>query len=168
MKYSQYFIYLRELCFVVVVESPNCVQFFVTSWTAAHQASTSLTISQSLPKFMSIASVMPYSHLILWCPRSFPASGTFPMSQLFISNDQNTGASTSASILLMSFQSWFPLKLTGLISWLSKGLSEVFSSTTVQRHQFFDILPSLQSSSHSRTWSLGRPEPWLYGLLSAK
>ena len=75
--------------------------------------------------------------LFSFCPQSFPASGTFPMSQLFISNEQTTGVSTSASVLPTSIQGGFPLRLTGLISLLSKGLSGVFSSTTVQRHQFF-------------------------------
>ena len=95
--------------------------------------------------------------LFSFCPQSFPASGTFPMNQLFASGDQNTGASASASVLPKSIQGWFPLRLTGLISLLSKGLSRVFSSTTVRRHQFFDALPSLQSSSHNHTWPLGRP-----------
>ena len=82
--------------------------------------------------------------LFSFCPQSFPASGTFPVSQLFASDDQNTGA--SASVLPMSIQGWFSLKLTGLSSVLSKGLSRVFSSTTVQKHQFFGILPSLRSN----------------------
>ena len=71
------------------------------------------------------------------CLQSFPASGTFPVSQLFTWDDQTTAASASASILPKSIQSWFPLRLTGLISLLTKGLSEDFSSTTVQRHQSF-------------------------------
>ena len=91
------------------------------------------------------------------CSQSFPASGTFPKRWLFISDDQNTGASASASVLPMSIQGWFPFKLTGLISLLSKGLWGVFSSTTVRRHQFFGILPSLQSRSHNHMWPLGRP-----------
>ena len=70
------------------------------------------------------------------------------MSRLFISDDQNTGASASASVLQMSIQDRVPLRLTGLVSLLSKGLSGVFYSTTVQRHQFFDFLPSLWSSCH--------------------
>ena len=79
-------------------------------WTVAHQASLSLTISWSLPKFMSIASVMPSSHLILWlfsyCPQSFPASGTFPVSHLFASDDQNTGVSASAAVPQMGICSF--------------------------------------------------------------
>ena len=99
-----------------------------------------------------------------FCPQSFPISETFLMSWLFASNDQNTGVSASASVLQMSIWGWFPLRLTGLIL-LSKGLSGVFSSTAVWRHQFFGVQPSLQSSSHNRTWPLERPLPWLYGLL---
>ena len=77
------------------------------------------------------------------------------MSQLFASDGQNTGVSASASVLPVSIQGWFPWRLTGLIPLQSKELSGVFSSTTVQKHQFFDTLPSLQSSSHSHTWPLG-------------
>ena len=88
------------------------------------------------------SSVIPFSSRL----QSFPASGTFPVNWLFASDDQNTGASSPASVLPMSIQGSFPLRLTGLISLLSKGLSGVFSSTTVRRHQFFGILPSLQSS----------------------
>ena len=109
----------------------------------------SLTISRSLPKFMYIALVMPSaissSDALFFCPQFFPASGTFPMSQLLSLDDQNTGASVSASILPTSMKGWFPLRLTVLISLLSKGLSGVFSSTTVRRHQFFGTPPSLQS-----------------------
>ena len=91
-----------------------------------------------------------------FCPRSFPASGTFPVTHLFTSDDQNTGASALASVLPVNIQDWFPLGFPlGLISLLSKGLSGVFSSTIVWRHQFFDILPSLQSRSHNHTWPLG-------------
>ena len=79
--------------------------------------------------------------LFSFCPQFFPASGTFPTSTLFSSDGQNTGASASASVLLVTIQGWYPLRLTGLISLLSKGLSGFFSSTTVQRHQFFDVLP---------------------------
>ena len=80
------------------------------------------------------------------CPQSFSASGSFPVSQLFISSGQSVG--TSASVLLMNVQGWFPLGLTDLISLLSKGFSRVFSSTIVQKHQFFSAQPSLWSSSH--------------------
>ena len=79
-------------------------------------------------------------------PQSFLASGSFPVSQLFTSGGQSIRA--SASVLPMSIQGWFPLGLTGLISLLYKGLSRVFSSTTVQKHQFFSFQPSLWSNSH--------------------
>ena len=88
--------------------------------------------------------------------QSFPASGTLPVSHLFTSGNQNTGASVLALVLPMSIQGWFPLGLTGLISLLSKKLSGVFSSTTVQRHQFFGALPSLWSSSQNCMWPLLR------------
>ena len=93
--------------------------------------------------------------LFSFCPQSFPVPGTFPMSRLFESDDQNTGA--SASVLPVNIQGWSPLRLTGLISLLSKGLSGVFSSTTVRRHQFFGTQASLQSDSHNCTRPLGRP-----------
>ena len=100
------------------------------------------------------SSVTPFSS----CPQSFPASGSFPVSHFFPSGGQSTGAgasaSASASIPPMNIQGWFPLGLTGLISLLSKGLSRVFSSTTVWRHQFFDTQPSLWSNSHIHTWLL--------------
>ena len=90
------------------------------------------------------------------CLQSFPASGSFLVSQFF---GQNIGASASASVLPMNIQDWFPLGLTGLISLLSKGLSRVFSSTTVQKHQFFGAQPSLWSNSHIHTWLLKKNIP---------
>ena len=77
------------------------------------------------------SSVIPFSS----CLQSFPASGSFPMSQFFTSGDQRIGA--SASVLPMNIQDWFPLRWTGLISLQSKGVSRVFSNTTIQKHQFF-------------------------------
>jgi len=94
--------------------------------------------------------------LFSFCPQSFLSSGSFPMSWLFTSGGQNTEASDSASIFPMSIQGWFPIRLTGLISLQSKGLSGVFFNTTVRRNQFFDALPSLWSSSHNHIWPLGR------------
>ena len=97
------------------------------------------SVSWNLFKLMSIESVMPSNYLIVPFSRlqSFLASGSFQMSQLFASGGQTIGASASASILPMNIQDWFLLGLTGLISLLSKGLSRVFSNTTVQKHQFF-------------------------------
>ena len=95
------------------------------------------------------SSVIPFSsHL-----QSFPASGSFLMSQLLASGGQSIGASASASVLPMIIQDWFPLGLTSLISLQSKGLSRVFS-TTVQKHKFFVAQPSLCSNSHIHTWLL--------------
>ena len=91
--------------------------------------------------------------LYFFCPQSFPVSGTFPKSQLFSTDDQNTEVSPSASVL--PIQDWFPLRLTDLTSLLSRGLSVVFSSTAVWRHQFFGTPPSLQLSSHNCTRPLG-------------
>ena len=85
-------------------------------------------------------------------PQSFPASGSFPMSQLWASGGQSNGVSASASVLPMNIQNWFPLGFTGLISLLSKLFSRVFSSTTVQKCQFFGAQPSLWSNSHIHTW----------------
>ena len=102
------------------------------------------------------SSIGPFSS----CLQSFPASGSFPMSQLFTSGSQSIGA--SASILPMNIQDWFPLELTGWISLQSKGLSRVFSSTTVQKHQFFSTQPSLWSNSHIHMWLLEKPWLWLY------
>ena len=137
---------------VVVIQLPSYVQLFVAPRIAGRQASLPLTISPSLPKSMSIESVIPSSYLILChphllLPSIFPASGSFLMSQLFASGRQSIETSASASDLPKSIQGWFPLRLTGLISLLSKGLSRVFSSTTDQKHQFFGALPSLLSSS---------------------
>ena len=88
------------------------------------------------------SSVTPFSS----CPQSFPASGSFPKSPLFTSSSLSTGI--SASVLPVNIRGWFPLGLTGLISFLSKGLSRIFSNTTVQRHQFFSTQPSLWSTSY--------------------
>ena len=101
--------------------------------------------------------------LFSFCLQSFPESGSFSMSQLFASGVQSISVSASASVLPMNVQGWFPLGWTGWISLLSRGLSRVFSSTTVQKHQFFGALPSLLPSSHICTWLLGRPYTWLYG-----
>ena len=162
------------------VQSLSHVQLFVTPWSTASQASLSITSSGSLPKLMSIESVIPSNHLILSHPflllpsifpsikglfkwvsslhqvakvldfplqhQSFPASGSFPMSQFFVTGGQSIGASASASVLPMNIQDWLPLGLTDVISLLSKGLSRVFSNTTVQKHPFFGAQLSLIST----------------------
>ena len=120
-----------------------------------------ITNSRSLLKLMAVKLVMPFNYLILChpfssCLQSSPASGSFPVSQFFSSGSQNIGASASASVLSMNIQHWFPLRLTGLIFLLSKGLSRVFRST-VQKHQFFIAQPSSQSNSHIHTWPQEKP-----------
>ena len=91
------------------------------------------------------------------CPQSFPASGSFPVSWFFVSESQSIGASASASVLPMNIQGWSPLELTVLLSLQSKGLSRVFSRTTVWKHEFFGVQPSLWPNSHICTWLLGKP-----------
>ena len=98
--------------------------------------------------------------------QSFPASGSFQMSQLFTSGGQSIGVSAS-TVLTMNTQEWSPLGWTGWISLQSKGLSRVFSNT-VQKNQFVGILSSLWSNSHMCTWPLEKPYLWLYRLLLAK
>ena len=149
--YSNYWI-TRASLIAQLVKNPPAVQESenescsvmsnpATPWAAAHQAFLSFTVSQSFLKLMSIESMMQSNHLILCCPllflpSIFPSIRVFSRSQLFASGGQRIGASTSASVLLMNIQGWFLLGLTGLISLLSKGLSRVFSSTTVWKHQF--------------------------------
>ena len=121
---------------LAVVQSLSCVWFFVTPWTAARQSScpspspracsNSCPVSRWCHPTIS-SSVLPFSS----CPQSFPASGSFPKIWLFTSGGQNIG--TSASVLPMNIQGWFPLGLTGWISLQSKGLSRVFFKTTVQK-----------------------------------
>ena len=98
------------------------------------------------------SSVVPFS-----CPQSFPASGSFPMSQLFASGGQSIGVSASTSVLPMDTQDWSPLGWTGWISLQFKGPSRFLSNTTVQKHQFFGAQLSSQSNSHIHTWPLEKP-----------
>ena len=99
-----------------------------------------------------LSSVVPF-----FCPQSLPASESSPTSQLFVCGGQSTGVSASASVLPMNTQDCSPLGWTGWISLQSKGLSRVFSNTTVQKHQFFDAQPSLGSNPHIRAWLLEKP-----------
>ena len=99
------------------------------------------------------SSVIPFSS----CPQSLPASESFPMSQLFAWGDQSIGVSALAPVLPKNIQDWSPLEWTGWISLQSKGLTRVFSNTTVQKHQFFGAQLSLQSNSHIHTWPLEKP-----------
>ena len=110
------------------------------------------------------SSVIPCSS----CPQSLPASESFPVSQLLAWGGQSTGVSALASFLPKNTQDWSPWEWTGWISVQSKGLSRVFSNTSVQKHQFFSSQPSSQSNSHIHTWLLEKPLPWLDGPLLAK
>ena len=138
------------------------VRLFATPWITAHQVSPSITNSERLLRLTPSSqwchpaissSVVPFSS----CPQSFPASESFSMSQLFAWGGQSTGVSASASFLPKKSQGWSPLGWTGWIPLQSKGLSRVFSNTTVQKHQFFGAQPSSQSNSHIHTWPQEKP-----------
>ena len=130
----------------VVVQLLSRVWFFVRPWTAACQASCPSPSPGACSNSCAWTwwchptisfSVVPFSS----CLQSFPASGFFPMSRFFTSGGQSIGA--SASVIPMNIEDWFPVGLTGLICLQSKGLSIIFSNTTVQKHQFFNAQPSL-------------------------
>ena len=142
------------------IQFSSVTQSCLTPWTAACQASLSIINSWSLLKLMSIESVMPSNHLILCHPllQSFPASGSFKMSQFFTLGSQSIGVLASASVLPKNIQDWFSLGLTGWIYLgVSKGLSRVFLNTTVQKHQFFGAQHSLWSNSHIHARLLEKP-----------
>ena len=141
----------------LIVQSLNYVWLFATPWILANQASLFFTIFWNFFNSCPLSwwyhptissSIIPFSS----CLQSFPASVSFPISWLFTSGGESTGASASASVLPGNIKSWFPLRLAGLISLLSKGLS-VFSSTTLQKHQF-GSQPFLWSNYHICTWLL--------------
>ena len=157
MKDIEYFF----ICFSSV-QLLSCVWLFATPWIVARQTSLSITTpeacSNSCPSSQWChptisSSVVPFSS----CLHSFPASGSFLMSQFFTSGGQNIGTSASASVLPMNIQGWFPLGWTGLIFLQSKGLSRVFSSITGQKNQFFGTQPSLWSNSYIHTCLLEKP-----------
>ena len=141
--------YLADQAFKLIssVQSLSHVQLFMTPWTTAQQASLSLTSPRVCPSSCLLCQwchpVISSSDTLFFCPQSFPASGTFPMTQLFSSDDQNTGASASAWVLPVNIQGWSPLGRTGWISLQAKGLSRVLSNTTVQKHQFLSAQLSL-------------------------
>ena len=145
-----------------VVQSPSHVWLFVTPWTAAHRpsdlppppgvCSNSSPLSQWCHPIIS-SSAGPLSS----CLQSFPASGSFPMSQFFTSVDQRIGASPSSSVFAMNIQGWSPLGLTDLIFLFSEGLSRVFSKTLIRKHQFFGTQRSLWSNPHIERCLLEKP-----------
>ena len=137
------------------------VWLFDTPWTAARQVSQSITssgvFSNPCPSSQWCHPTISSSIVCFSCFQSFPASGSFPMSQLFASGGQSIGVSASTSVLPMNTQDRSLLERTGWISLLSKGLSRVFSNTTVQKHQFFGAQLSLWSNFHIHTWLLEKP-----------
>ena len=146
-------------------QSLTSVQLFATPWTAASSPCPSPTARACLnsgplsrwchPTISS--SVIPFSS----CLQSFPASGSFQMDQIFASGGQSIGVSASASVLPMNIQDWSPLRWIGWISLKSKGLTKVFSNTTVQKHQFLGAQLSIWSNSHIHTWLLEKSLLWL-------
>ena len=158
--------------FVVVALLLSRVPLLVIPWTVACRTSLSFTISQSLLRFMSIKSMMLANHLIL-CHLLLLLPSIFPSIRVFCSEPAYGTISPkhwnfSFSISLSNeYSGLTPLGLTDLISLLAKGLSGGFSSTTIQKHQFFNTQPSLWFISHIHTWLLEKPQLWLYGPLSA-
>ena len=161
---------LKDICFLEekpwqTISSFSCSVVSNSLWSYGLQHagdSLSITNSQSLLKLMSVKSVMPPQpfHPVIpfsSCLQSFPASGSFPVSQFFTSGGQSIGSLASPSVLSMNIQDWFPLEWTVWISLQSKGLSRVISNTTVQKHQFFGAQLSLLSKSHIHTWLLEKP-----------
>ena len=146
------------------VQSLSHIQLFTTSWTASRQASLSFTISWRLVnnlQDMSIESVMPFNHPVLchplFLPSIFPSIRVFSNESVLPIRWPKYWASASASVFPINIQNWPPWRLTGWISLQSKGLSRVFSNTTVQKHQSFGAQPSSWSNSHIHTWLLEKP-----------
>ena len=138
------------------------VLLFATPWTAPCQASLSITNSWTLFKLMFIKSVMPSSYLILCyplllLPSIFPSIRIFANESVLHIRWPKYWVSASVSVFPMNIQDWFPLGWTGLISLQSKGLSRIFSNTTVQKHQFSGTQLSLESNSHIHIWLLEKP-----------
>jgi len=160
---SNYFLITPLVC-CSSVQSLSCNRLFVTPWTAARQASLVSPVHHPLLEFAQThvqwvsdwhptisSSVVHFSS----CLQSFPASGSFPMSQFFASGGQSIGA--SASVIPMNIQDWFPLGWTGWISLQARGFSRVFSNTIVQKNQFFSAQLSLWFNSHTHTLLLEKP-----------
>ena len=135
------------LCNAMDCSTPGSLSF-ITSWSLLNSCPLSWWCHTTIS-----SSAVPFSS----CLQSFPASRSLQMSQVFESEGPSTRASVSASVLAMNIQCWFLLELAGFIFLLCKGLSEVFSSTTVWKHWFFDAQPSLWSSFHTCTWLLEKP-----------
>ena len=168
-KYFKLFKLLLIYYIIVIiysVQSLSRVQLFTTPWTAAHQASLSITNSQSLLKLMSMELVMPSNYLILWhplllLPSIFPSIRVFSNESVLCIRWPKYWSFSLSIIPSNEYSGLISFRMTGWISLLSKGLSRVFSKTTVQKYQFFSALLSLQSKSHIHTWLLEKPYLWL-------
>ena len=159
---SRYFGTLLKL----TIQFSSVAQSCLTLCDPMNRSTPGLPVHHRLPEFTqtyvhrvsdaiqaSSSSAVPFSS----CPQSLPASESFPVSQLFSWGGQSTGVSASTSVFTVNTQDWSPLEWTGWISLQSKGLSRVFSNTTVQTHQFFSTQLSSQSNSHIHTWPLEKP-----------
>ena len=152
-----------KTCFLFIVgQSLSHVRLFVTPWTAACQACLSITNSRSLLKLISIKSVRPsnpliFCHPLLFLPSIFPNFRVFSNESTLLIRWPNNWNFSFSTILPVNIQGWCSLGLTGLISLPAKGLSRIFSSTMVQKCQFFGAQPSLWSNSHIHTWLLEKP-----------
>ena len=162
-----FFYYLAIPCGLLDLSSPSCSvsQFCPTLCNSMDCSMPGFAVHQQLLELTQdyvhqVGDAIQQSHP-LWSPspptQSFPASGSFQMSQHFASSGQSIGVSASTSVLPMNVQDWFPLGWTGWISLQSKGLSRIFSNTTMQKHQFFSAQLSLWTSSHIHTWPLEKP-----------
>ena len=147
------------------IQFSSVTQSHLTLCNPMNRSTPGLPVHHQLPEFTQTHvhwvgdAIQPSQPLIPFssCPQSLPASESFPMSQLFAWGGQSIGVSTSASVLPMNTQDWSLLEWTAWISLQSKGLSKVFSNTTVQKHQFFGAQLSSQSNSHIHTWPLEKP-----------
>ena len=144
----------------------SVAQLYPTLWDPMNRSTSGLPVHHQLPEFTqthirwvvdAIQPSHPLSSPSTSCHKSLPAPGSFPMSQLFSWSGQSIGVSASASVLPKNTQDWSPLGWTSWISLQPKGLVRVFSSTTVQKHQFFSPQLSSQSNSHIHTWPLEKP-----------
>ena len=147
------------------VQLSSVAQLCVTLWDPMECSTPGFPVHHQLPEVLQTLvhwvgdAIQPSHPLSSPSPPAFKLSQNryFPMSQFFASDDQTIGVSASASVLSMNIKDWFPLEWTNWISLQSKGLSRVFSNTTVQKHQFFSAQPSSQSNSHIHTWLLEKP-----------
>ena len=141
---------------IKILEIAVPIRHLVEPWTWGSGAQERVL---NLCRVLKLCSTAISSYIVPFssCPQSLPASESFPMSHLFAWGGQSTGVSASASFLPRKSQGWSPSEWIGWISLQSKGLSRVFSNTTVQKHQFFGAQPSSQSNSHIHTWLLEKP-----------